>query len=259
MKYGYKLKQLRMQASNETDLNKKIALLESKIADLEQINKNKSLWLASLSHDFKGIFSNILWIAQTIEMGSINPETLWELFPDLKQAADHNLAVLEATFSAAKVHLQEGNTVLNTIHVETLFQELSTHFKTQLEAKSLELEFHGDLQAQFVSDKLLLMSALYKILDNAIKFSHKGEKIKFIAENQASGKLLLQIEDAGIGMDSKTLNRVFSLDHPPYIGTADELGAGFGLPLAKEVIYSLGGQIEIASQEKQGTNVSVYL
>lgn len=240
-------------------LKAKLSMLEQRITELEAMNHNKTLWLASLAHDFKGIFSNILWLNQNVKAGTVDKDALWDLFPDLNASAKHNLKVLEATFSAAKLRIQAGKTVQNNIQFSVIFQAIKTHFKEALENKKVLLECVGNPQDSLKSDPLLLLSVLYNVVDNAIKFSHPDGKVVFHAEQTSPRHARFIVEDTGTGMSEKTLARVFALDHAPFLGTQQELGLGFGLPMVKEVLYTLGGNIEISSIEHQGTRVLIHI
>lgn len=79
------------------------------------------------------------------------------------------------------------------------------------------------------------------------KFEKEAEKIKKY--------LKIEIADTGVGIQEKYLNKVFD----PYFTYNKPFGTGLGLTLAKKIVESHNGFIEIISKEGVGTTVSVYL
>jgi signal transduction histidine kinase len=79
------------------------------------------------------------------------------------------------------------------------------------------------------------------------KFEKEAEKIKKY--------LIIEIADTGVGIQEKYLNKVFD----PYFTYNKPFGTGLGLTLAKKIVESHNGFIEITSKEGIGTSVNLYL
>jgi nitrogen fixation/metabolism regulation signal transduction histidine kinase len=102
-------------------------------------------------------------------------------------------------------------------------------------------------------DKDKLKIALRNILTNAIEAIQNQGEIKIIAR-QEKESLKLEIEDTGMGMNQDLVDRIFD----PYFSTKD-VGTGLGLPIAKKIVESHGGKIEVFSRENKGTRISIDL
>lgn len=98
---------------------------------------------------------------------------------------------------------------------------------------------------------------LSSVLDNAVKFSQKDGVVRIVA-NQHSGKLMIEVQDGGIGVPEEKLPHLFQ----PFsrVGSAlqfDYEGMGFSLFLDRIIMDYLGGEINADSKQDQGTKVSV--
>lgn len=104
---------------------------------------------------------------------------------------------------------------------------------------------------------------LTNLIHNAVKFSHRGERIDLRAFQQESWAVI-EIQDYGIGIPEELLEQIFNLNSmTTRMGTSGEKGTGYGMPLVKEYLQMMGGSIDISSHEKptlnhsQGTKVSL--
>lgn len=104
-----------------------------------------------------------------------------------------------------------------------------------------------------LGDPTQLTLGLYALLDNAFKFSHKGEARVRLAINQHHGSVVVSITDQGIGIpdgDHERMFRMFQQRHP----RGDYPGLGMGLPLARRVAQRHGGACWLdAPPEGRGT------
>ncbi len=102
-------------------------------------------------------------------------------------------------------------------------------------------------------DAAKLKTALRNIVANAVEaISQKGEVGVQVARDGA--KLRVVIRDSGTGMSRETTERIFD----PYFSTKDS-GTGLGLPIAKKIIEEHGGTIQISSEPRVGTVVTIEL
>jgi len=109
---------------------------------------------------------------------------------------------------------------------------------------------------QICVDRPAMIQALDNIVDNAIKYSTTEKHLAVSA--RADGKsLTLTVRDRGTGIASKDLSRVFERFYRG--GNVTVSGSGLGLPIARRIVESHGGRIELRSAVGSGTEVDVTL
>jgi len=108
-----------------------------------------------------------------------------------------------------------------------------------------------------------LSLVINNIIDNAIKFTEKGEvKVQtYTVENPDGTKLgIIEVMDTGIGISEKFKQRLFESFTQASSGLNRKYeGIGLGLYLSKKLIELLGGKIEIDSEVDKGTTIRIYL
>jgi signal transduction histidine kinase len=101
-----------------------------------------------------------------------------------------------------------------------------------------------------------MIQALDNIVDNAIKYSTIDKHLA-VTGTATAKSVTLTIRDRGTGIDRKDLSRVFERFYRG--GNVVASGSGLGLPIAKRIVESHGGRIEVRSTSGEGTEVDVTL
>ena len=95
------------------------------------------------------------------------------------------------------------------------------------------------------------------LIGNAVKYTHKGH-INISIENYQKNKIIVKIEDTGIGISSKYIKNLFSPFSQEDAGqTRKYEGNGLGLALVKEYVKVNNGEIGVQSEKNKGTVFSV--
>ncbi len=109
-------------------------------------------------------------------------------------------------------------------------------------------------------DQPLLARALSKLIENAAKFSPRGEKITIGAGRTKNGDLALLVKDNGSGMEPDQLKRALALFAQSDMSLKrSEQGLGLGLPLAGAIASAHGAQLKINSTSGSGTRAAILL
>jgi signal transduction histidine kinase len=110
---------------------------------------------------------------------------------------------------------------------------------------------------QMMGDPKLLFQVFSNLVSNAIKYSPGGGPIE-ISAGIDSGQVVVAIEDHGIGIPAKDLDRLFERYHRGS-NVSGIVGTGVGLYLVKMVVDLHGGSIAVKSKEGEGTRFTVRL
>jgi len=112
------------------------------------------------------------------------------------------------------------------------------------------------------ADPLRLRQILIILIDNAIKFTHKGGNVRIRVGLDAKDprSLLMEVSDNGCGIDAEMIERVF--EHMYQVNSSDHAGRtglGLGLHIAKELVTQQGGKIWVNSASFKGSTFSFTL
>jgi two-component system, OmpR family, sensor histidine kinase CiaH len=130
-------------------------------------------------------------------------------------------------------------------------------FETVAAEKELSLEVSEDVLIQCYGDEARIRQVIGILLDNAIRHTSVGGKI-FVSLVQVDTKALLTVADSGEGIESQYLEKIFDRFYQ-VDSSRSRGGAGLGLALAKEIIESHGGVINVSSIPGTGTTFRIWL
>ncbi|HUO48600.1 MAG TPA: ATP-binding protein, partial [Acidimicrobiales bacterium] len=123
--------------------------------------------------------------------------------------------------------------------------------KIELEEPEPPVAVHGDRRQ--------LVSALYNLLENAVKFSYEGGSVRF-AGHATDDEVRLEVEDHGIGIPTRDLERIFERFYRVDQGRSRSTGGtGLGLSIVRHVAANHQGRVEVDSREGEGSTFRLIL
>ena len=141
------------------------------------------------------------------------------------------------------------NEILKKIY-DTLYifaKEKRLNFKLNLPASNISIK----------SDKDLLFTALFNIVENSIKYTEKGNVL--ISAEPHEDKVKIIIEDTGIGISNKEKEKIFDRFYRGAYSRKSTKGYGIGLSITKKIIEIHNGRIELESILNKKTKFIISL
>src|SRR4051812_17227345 len=119
----------------------------------------------------------------------------------------------------------------------------------------------ADPQLEVSGDRRQLVSALYNLLENAVKYSDTGSVVDVgIAVNGEDGTVEISVRDHGIGIPGRDLDRIFERFYRVDRARArDTGGTGLGLAIVRHVADNHGGRVVVTSREGEGSTFTLRL
>jgi two-component system phosphate regulon sensor histidine kinase PhoR len=145
------------------------------------------------------------------------------------------------------------------INMRELVNEVVDSLRLQFEKHGAEVsvEQHGNLMVN--ADRLHLLSVVFNLLDNALKYSNEKPEIK-ISLDEKDNAVEMRVSDNGIGIPTAYREKVFEkFFRVPQGNVHNAKGYGLGLSYAAEVIRKHNGSIEVSENENNGTVFTIRI
>ena len=227
-----------------------------------EADKVKTYILQNISHEFRTPLSSILGFSNIVKSISDEPEIV-ENSQLIYDSGKRLYRTLESLVYTSQLVSGLVTVQPNFVDLNMLVEDFNNEFAPVAEEKKLDYGIEINLSnSYFYTDLQLLRHILFVLLDNALKFTSEG-KIKLeITEKQRDGHRFCEFKviDTGIGLTSEAKEKIFEMFRQGSEGVARHYeGLGLGLFNAKLMVQLLGGEIEIESEEGEGTTVTVLL
>ena len=246
--------------ANQSELQQRIqeatADLALKKNEAETANREKSSFLAAVSHDLRQPMHAIGLFAATLKQRVSVPEQT-----ELVQRIEDSVNALQGMFDAL-LDISRLDAGMLEAHQEpcdlgALLKRVGREFQPVAEQKDLNLRIHA-CPAWVNSDAMLLGRIIGNLTANAIRYTQNGGVL--VACRRRRGQWLVQIWDTGVGIAPEHLPHIF--DEYYQVGNAERnraQGMGLGLAIVLRIARLLGYTIEVRSRLGQGSVFSIAL
>ena len=230
----------------------------------ELANQAKSDFIANMSHDLRTPLNAILGATDIFHIKRYYPEQE-EFIEIIKQASKNLLHLIEDVLNFAKLETGKLELQSSPLDLRQLVEEAVSMISHQANQKGLKLivSYADDVPRYVISDSNALRRIIINLLSNAIKFTQHGHIIvamELINISSDKTTLRLIIEDTGIGIPKDKINYIFdrfTRIEPSY--SSKQEGIGLGLNIVKQLVYNLGGAIDVDSQPGNGSTFFITL
>lgn len=223
---------------------------------LRQAVQVKNEFLANISHELLTPMHGILGSLDLLADGTLPPEQT-SCLTDARSCAENLSRLLQQILAFNQA--EAGTLALDArpFRPSDLLAEVATIYRSRAQLKGLALRTNvsSTLPDVLSAPASVIREVLVALVDNAVKFTSRGSIT--LRAGGDSTQVSFTVEDTGIGMSSEQLSWV-SVPFAQVDGglARRNTGIGIGLPLAKRLATSLGGDLTLSSQAGQGTTVT---
>ncbi len=251
----------------QTEITRRIGTeqqLREAIVKLERHNKEKSEFVANVSHELKTPLTSIMYGTRNLLKGIAGPlpDQANRYLKMFDSECERLVSTIDRILDVSRLdnHALTINPVATPLRY--LISRTTDSLRVQIEAARLTLNVGATRGLDFVlCDPGMVQRVLQNILSNAIKFTPAGGRItiSIFPASDPPGLAAISVADNGIGIPPAALQRV--TERYFRVGTHIS-GTGLGLAISKEIMHLHGGSLDIASpppNAPNGTCVTISL
>ncbi len=221
----------------------------------QQSDKLKTEFIRNISHEIRTPLNGILGFGQMLAETDFPAEVRAEMFKGLSKSSNRLMDTINDYMYMSMIFSDTIKVNKREFLIKPLFEEITEKVKELISEKKIDFEVvipleHDDLKV--TSDPKLLEKILFKLLDNAIKFTNEGS-VKCTYEVKPEC-IEFSVQDTGKGIADDKLNLIFDMfSQEDSSMTRKYEGSGLGLTIAKELVVLLGGEINVDSEIGKGS------
>ena len=243
------------------DITKELEIENS----LTKANNSKNQFLANMSHEMRTPMNAIIGLSELM-LDTKMDEKQYDYISKINRSSKLLLGIISDVLDFSKIEKGNFDLEIKPFKLENIFSQLKIIFSHIENDKHLEIYFYNqNINPKIIlCDELRLLQVLTNLMSNAIKFTQKGNitlKIELLEKiSQHRAKIRFSVTDSGIGMNKQEIDNLFvPFEQADNSITRKYSGTGLGLTISQRTIESMGGKIEVTSQENIGSKFSFDL
>jgi len=255
------IKDIEEQICKEEDQKE---ILERELLLAQDANRAKSTFLSNISHDIRTPLNAILGLVNLARQEELT-DKMSEYLDQIQLSGRYLLSLCNEIIEMSQIESGKSTLSEQNFSMDIFLQSICRLLQTELARKGHTLQFSGKglSNVHVLGDERQLGKVLLNVLENAIKYTPDGGKIRFDAYEKnsiISGEIYFEflIEDEGIGMDEECLRKIF-IPFERGKETRDIPGSGLGMSIVKGIVEQMNGTIEVESRPGEGTQVKIAL
>jgi len=224
--------------------------------ELSNTEQMKNEFISSVSHELRTPLTAIKGWTETVTSMYEDKETFKKGMRVITSETERLSQMVEELLDFSRIQDNRLTLIMDTIDILAELGETVLIYQERARALGIKLDYYEPEMLSFVyGDKNRLRQVFINIVDNAIKYSDKGDTVSVEAYEE-HGEICISISDTGMGISAEDLPKVktkfFKANHT-------RRGSGIGLAVADEIIQRHGGTLTINSEQGVGTTVLITL
>ena len=237
--------------------SKSIAIIED-ISERTRIDAVRTDFVANISHELKTPVGALSILADTIR-DEDDLKVIHRLSTKMVKEANRMAKTIDDLLELSRIEL-DVSAVPEPVSIFSVVAESidrMAYFAAQAGIGIVSQLPEADCVVN--GDRLQLVSAVSNLVDNAVKYSEKGDKVT-IRVSALDSTVDIYVSDEGIGIPQSDIDRIFErfyrVDRARSRGTG---GTGLGLSIVRHVMNNHGGSVNVTSQEGEGSTFVLTL
>ncbi|WP_421875515.1 sensor histidine kinase [Pacificispira sp.] len=218
---------------------------------------------SNLSHEMLTPLNAVIGFSEVISHQHFGPvpERYRSYSDDINASGQYLLAMVKSMLELGKLSSGPDAMDESTVELGVVIDQAVRIVGNLAGEKGSTVTLSGfDAAPTLFADELKLTQVFTNLLSNALKYSQRGSEIRAVYDGVTGGFAVLRVIDNGIGMSSNDVaTALMPFGRASYSFNAAESGTGLGLPIARAIVISHGGWLEIKSSPGMGTTVIIGL
>lgn len=223
---------------------------------LSQINlaQQQQDFVSAVSHELKTPLTSIRMYGEMLREGWASEEKKKRYYDFIYDESERLTRLINNVLHLARMTRNEHKANIKQVSVSALMDEVQSKVSTQIKQADFSLAMVCDENlktSEIKIDEDWFIQIMINLVDNAIKFSSKSttKQVDIHCYKESKGRIEFSVRDYGEGIDKQQMKKIFKLFYRSENElTRETVGTGIGLALVHQMVFSMGGEIDVVNQ-----------
>jgi two-component system sensor histidine kinase SenX3 len=234
-----------------------IAIIDD-ISERRRLEEIRRDFVANVSHELKTPMGALGLLAETL-VSETDPAVAQRLAGRIHSEAFRVSRIIDDLLDLSRIESEEAPP-REPVLVNLAIAEAVERVRSAAEQRDVKIEVaEPNPPVALLAERRQLVSALYNLVENAVKFSYDGGAVQ-VRGTAAGTEVVIEVEDHGVGIPSRELERIFERFYRVDHGRSRQTGGtGLGLSIVRHVAANHHGRVEVDSREGEGSTFRLVL
>ncbi|TXT24308.1 MAG: histidine kinase [Gallionellaceae bacterium] len=224
----------------------------------EEASRAKSSFLANMSHEIRTPMNSIIGMSQLALKAESDPRQR-DYLQKIQVSCEHLLGVIDDILDFSRIDAGKLKLEALGFGLDETRQTLANLVGWRVAEKGLQIRFDFDpaIPGKLCGDPLRLNQILINYINNAIKFTERGEivvRARMLEESDSDVLLHFEVQDSGIGITGNQMIGLFQSFQQADTSTSRRYGgSGLGLAICRRLAELMGGKVGVQSEAGKGS------
>lgn len=226
------------------------------VTEKEEREQLRREFTANVSHELKTPLTSISGFAEIIKNGMVQSEDISHFAGRIYEEAQRLITLVQDIMRLSQLDEDKACKPMEPVELGSLANAVVQRLAPEARRRNIQVQVDAETVV-VLGDRSILDEVIYNLVDNAIKYNREGGTVTVTVSGGT--RPVLSVKDTGIGIpvaeQSRVFERFYRVDksHSKQIG-----GTGLGLSIVKHGIAYHGANLELHSEEGQGTEVIIH-
>ena len=237
---------------------------DKEITRLKQNEAFRKQYLGNVAHELKTPIFNIQGYISTLLDGGLEDELINRKYLErAEKSIDRLINIVSDLDTISKLENDMNRLKMETFDIVALAKEIADQLEIEAAKRNIKLSVKGadSLPSQFrvTADKHFVGQVLVNLIANSIHYGKEGGSTRIRFRDMAD-KVLIEVEDTGVGISKEDLPRIFERFYRVDKSRSREQGGtGLGLAIVKHIVEAHGERVTVRSELGTGTTFAFPL
>ncbi len=227
----------------------------------QRLSELKNEFISNITHELKTPIATVGVAIEALKnFNAIHDPQRTKEYLDISQNELQRLNLLvDKVLRLSMFEKKEVDLKYEIVNLKDIVDEVVSSMRLQTEKYHAKILLNAEGDCSLQGDKLHLLSVVFNLLDNALKYSADNPLIKIDLEEKED-TIEMKVADNGIGISTEYQPKIFEkFFRVPHGDTHNAKGYGLGLSYAAHVVAKHKGDIHVESKPGEGTTFTISL
>jgi two-component system phosphate regulon sensor histidine kinase PhoR len=258
--YTYTMSYQTYKQENETNRTPLVIIVITDVTNERNNDKLKQEFIANASHELKTPITSITGFSEILLMNEVNYDDLTKKYLKIinKESVRMTSIINDMLYLANLQEKEKLPIEIEEIDLEELISSVTSEFERAIQKHNISI-INSVSNVYIENNYDMLKHIVSNIIENAIKYNKENGKI-YISCKERKNTIKLIIEDTGVGMESKNVDKIFNRFYrEDESHNRKKSGSGLGLNIVKQISEIINAKITVESEIDKGSKFIITL